>query len=295
MASLHTITNFTGGLISNSAWSRMRNDSASRWSNLRVSSQGYLEPRKGNLPICDRTDVTQIFSYRNLIFAIANSRIKWGRISDDIDLYDFDPIVTVDDSKVFRFTAPPEGNQGIKDYVFVGNGIDTYAIPINDNAFASSGGSDTELDLSLDITYQIPGNFDAASGDKWTASFTEFKINIADESDFNDITALDVGTEIVVTDSSNTELGTFTFSEVPEVESDPVSLTRTIIVEGTWADQLSVATQAGGISYGLSITGTTRGAKAYPFYLPIPTLTIATVTQSTKTGFALGSCDKRYT
>ena len=66
MASLHTITNFTGGLISNSAWSRMRNDSASRWSNLRVSSQGYLEPRKGNVLASDELDVDQVFVYKSV-------------------------------------------------------------------------------------------------------------------------------------------------------------------------------------------------------------------------------------
>ena len=123
MPSLHTITNFTGGLISNSAWSRMRNDSASRWSNLRISSQGYLEPRKGNVLASDELDVDQVFVYKSLILARVGGTLKWGRLGardDDIDFTAFSG--TLDDTKPYFFNAPPEDTGNEEDFIFLGNG-----------------------------------------------------------------------------------------------------------------------------------------------------------------------------
>ena len=133
MASLHEIVNFTGGLVSNAGWSRLRNDSASRWSNLRVSPQGYLEPRKGNILVSDELDVDQVFVYKTLILARVGETLKWGRLrarDDDITFTSFG--LAIDGSVPYTFKAPPEGNAELGDFIFLGNGVDTFVVTLED-------------------------------------------------------------------------------------------------------------------------------------------------------------------
>ena len=138
MASLHEIVNFTGGLVSNAGWSRLRNDSASRWSNLRISPQGYLEPRKGNALASDELDVDQVFVYKTLMLARVGETLKWGRLrarDDDITFTSFN--ITLDDSAPYTFKAPPEDNEELEDYIFLSNGVTPFVITL-DNVFRAS-------------------------------------------------------------------------------------------------------------------------------------------------------------
>ena len=77
---MHEITDFTAGLIPNAAWARFRNTAAQNMNGLRVDPQGFLDTRDGHTLIYDTDQVDDVFIYKNIIIAVIDSKLKWGRL-----------------------------------------------------------------------------------------------------------------------------------------------------------------------------------------------------------------------
>lgn len=119
---MHEITGFTAGLIPNAAWTRFRNTAASDMDGLRVHPQGFLESRAGHTWIFHDEPVEDFFIYKNLVIAIIDSNLRWGRLNNNqigVVFSDFDPVINLNATKGWSFTVL---DNATGEYIFMGNG-----------------------------------------------------------------------------------------------------------------------------------------------------------------------------
>ena len=97
---MHSIENFAAGLMPNAAWSNLRNIAAQDWKDLRVNPQGFAIQRDGHRLVFDggAEGISQVFAYKNLLFAVIGDKLKWARArarGEEVTFNDFDPILEI--------------------------------------------------------------------------------------------------------------------------------------------------------------------------------------------------------